>query len=232
MGAIDRAGDGAEHCGTDVPQLFSHPFSSYCWKVLIALWENATPFVYRSIADPDNVADWKRLSVMGKIPLLVDGPHVVPETTIIIEHLQLTRPGAVELIPHDPIAALEPRLLDRLADTYIMSPATAIVVDRARSAEDRDPIAVAASRAVLDTSYRWWDAHMATREWASDAFGLADCAAAPALFYADWVHAIPPEYGALRAYRARLLSRPSIARAVDEARPYRALFPGGAPSRD
>ena len=96
----------------DVPQLFAHPFSSYCWKVLIALWENDTPFVYRSIVDPANVAEWQRLSAMGKMPLLVDGAHVVPETTIIIEHLALTRPGRVALIPSDPLAALEPRLLD------------------------------------------------------------------------------------------------------------------------
>ena len=216
----------------DLPELFAHPFSSYCWKVLIALWENDTPFTYRSIVDPANAAEWQRLSAVGKMPLLVDGSHVVPETTIIIEHLALTRPGPVSLIPSDAVAALEPRLLDRMADAYLMGPMTALVTDRMRAEADRDAVSVAASRALLDKSYAWWDGHMATRQWAAGDFGLADCAAAPALFYADWVHPIPSDLKGLKAYRARLLDRPSIARAVDEARPFRALFPGGAPDRD
>ena len=216
----------------DPPQLFAHPFSSYCWKVLIALWENDTPFTYRSIVDPANAAEWQRLSALGKMPLLVDGSHVVPETTIIIEHLALTRPGPVSLIPPDATAALAPRLLDRMVDAYLMGPMTALVTDRMRAEGDRDPKTVAASRALLDKSYAWWDGHMTTRHWAAGDFGLADCAAAPALFYADWVHPIPSGLERLRAYRARLLDRPSVARAVEEARPFRALFPGGAPDRD
>ena len=213
-------------------QLFVHPFSSYCWKVLIALWENDTPFTYRSIVDPANAAEWQRLSAMGKIPLLVDGSHVIPETTIIIEHLALTRPGPVSLIPSDAIAALEPRLLDRMADAYLMTPTTALVIDRMRPEADRDPVSVAASRALLDKSYAWWDEHMSTRKWAAGDFGLADCAAAPALFYSDWVNPIPSSLEGLKVYRARLLERPSIARAIAEARPFRALFPSGAPDRD
>ncbi len=216
----------------DPPQLFAHPFSSYCWKVLIALWENNTPFTYRSIVDPTSTAEWQRLSAMGKMPLLVDGSHVVPETTIIIEHLALTRPGPVALISQDPVAALEPRLLDRMADAYLMGPTTALVGDRMRAAGDQDPVSVAANRALLDKSYAWWNGHMTTRHWAAGDFGLADCAAAPALFYADWVHPIPSSFEALKAYRARLLDRPSVARAVAEARPFRSLFPGGAPDCD
>jgi len=213
-------------------ELFAHPFSSYCWKVLIALWENDTPFTYRSIVDPANATEWQRLSAMGKMPLLVDGSHVVPETTIIIEHLALTRPGPVSLIPSDAIAALEPRLLDRMADAYLMTPTTALVTDRMRAEGERDPVSVTASKALLDKSYTWWDEHMSTRQWAAGDFGLADCAAAPALFYADWVHPIHSSLKGLKAYRARLLERPSIARAIEEARPFRALFPGGAPDRD
>ena len=119
-----------------------------------------------------------------------------------------------------------------MVDGYIMSPMTAIVVDRMRAESDRDPVGVAASRAVLDKAYGWLDGHMATRHWAAGDFGLADCAAAPALFYADWVHPIPSSLNALRAYRSRLMDRPSGARAVEEARPFRAFFPGGAPDRD
>ena len=159
-----------------LPQLFAHPFSSYCWKVLIALWENDTPFTYRSIVDPVHAAEWERLSALGKMPLLVDGSHVVPETTIIIEHLALTHPGPVSLIPRDATVALEPRLLDRMADAYLMDPTTALVGDRMRVEGDRDPVSVAASRALLDRSYAWWNGHMTTRHRAAGDFGLADCA--------------------------------------------------------
>lgn len=215
-----------------LPQLFAHPFSAYCWKVLIALWETATPFDYRSVVEPANAAEWQRLAPLGKMPLLIDRAHVIPESTIIVEHLALTRAAARRLIPIDRQEAMETRLLDRLADQYLLDPATAIVADRLRSPADRSAAAVAASRAMLDRAYGWWNGHMATREWAAGDFGLADCAAAPALFYADWVHPIPDEHAALRAYRARLLARPSVARAVDEARPFRGHFPGGAPDRD
>ena len=136
------------------------------------------------------------------------------------------------MLPDDPVAALGVRLLDRLADNYLMAPMQAIVSDRLREEPARDAPGVGRARAMLDTAYGWWDAHMSGREWAADAFGLADCAAAPALFYADWVHPIPDSCGALRGYRARLLARPSVARAVDEARPFRGYFPFGDPGRD
>jgi glutathione S-transferase len=107
-----------------------------------------------------------------------------------------------------------------------------IVFNQARKEADRDPYGVAQARAMLDDAYAWWDSHMSGREWAAQRFSLADCATMPALFYADWAHPIPDRFAALRAYRARLLAHPTMARAVDEARPFRSYFPFGDPGRD
>jgi glutathione S-transferase len=212
--------------------LYAHPFSSYCWKVLIALWENDVGFDYRSLDDAGRQQAWAQASPFKRMPLLADGDTFVHETTIIIEYLQLRYPGPVKLIPDDPRAALEVRLLDRLSDNYVMGPMQTLVFNQARQEADRDPFGADKARAMLDDAYAWWDAHMQGRAWAAQAFSLADCAAMPALFYADWVHPIPERLAALRAYRARLLKRPSMARAVDEARPFRAYFPFGDPGRD
>jgi glutathione S-transferase len=214
------------------PQLFAHPFSSYCWKALIALWENGIDFAYRRVDDPAVAAEWESRWPMKRMPLLVDRDQSILEATIIIEHLDLHRPGSVKLLPTDPAAALQVRMLDRLSDNYLMTPMQTIVGDRLRPEGAHDPHGVNQARAMLDTSYGWWDRHMEGRQWAAGDFSLADCATGPALFYADWVHPIPERHAALRAYRARLLARPSIARAVDEARPFRTFFPGGAPDRD
>jgi glutathione S-transferase len=165
--------------------------------------------------------------------VLVDGDRAVVETSIIIEHLGLHHPGPVRLIPEDAGAALEVRLMDRFFDNYIMTPMQKFVFDSLRAAGDRDRLGVADARAMLDAAYRWLDSTLVGRQWAAgDAFSLADCAAAPALFYADWVHPIGEAQGNVRAYRRRLLEQPSFARAVDEARPYRSFFPLGAPDRD
>jgi glutathione S-transferase len=166
-------------------------------------------------------------------PVLVDGERTVIEATIIIEYLQLHRPGPVRLVPEDSRAAIEARFMDRVFDNYVATPQAKFVFDRLRPAESRDPFGVAEAGVRLETAYRWLDDVMAGREWAAgDAFSLADCAAAPALFYADWTHPIPEVFTNLHAYRRRLLARPSFARAVEEARPYRPLFPLGAPDRD
>jgi glutathione S-transferase len=218
--------------GDDRPQLFAHPFSSYCWKALIALWEYGIDFTYRRLDEPGVAVEWEALWPLKRMPLLVDRGAVIPEATIIIEHLGLHRPGPVRLLPAEPAAALEVRKLDRLSDNYLMTPMQTIVFDRLRPEGTRDPQGVKKAGELLDTAYAWWDRHMNGREWAAGGFSLADCATGPALFYADWVHPIPERHAALRAYRARLLARPSIARAVDEARPFRANFPGGAPQRD
>jgi glutathione S-transferase len=215
--------------------LFAHPFSSYCQKVLIALYENGTPFEYRLLS-PENAGAFEELTErwpLGKFPVLVDAGRTVVEATIIIEHLALHHAGSFQPLPADRRAALEVRMLDRFFDNYVMTPMQKIVGDFIRPAEARDAHGVAEARAMLDAAYFWLEGILSGREWAAgDAFSLADCAAAPSLFYADWVQPIPEQLAQLRAYRARLLKRPSFARAVDEARPYRPLFPPGAPDRD
>jgi glutathione S-transferase len=215
-------------------RLFAHPFSSYCWKVLIALYENATPFDYRALGPehPEYGAELARLWPPAKFPLLVDGDRPVIESSTIIEHLQLFHPGPVRLLPADPAEALEVRMLDRVFDNHVMANMQRVVIDAMRAPDSRDPADVEQAKAALDTIYRWLDERMATRDWAAGDFSLADCAAAPSLFYADWVHRIGDRFPALARYRARLLARPSVARCVEEARPYRELFPGGAPDRD
>jgi glutathione S-transferase len=216
-------------------QFFAHPFSSYCQKVLIALYENGTPFTYRMLApgEDENGAEFAKLSPMQRMPLLVDKGRSVFESSIVIEYLELYHPGPVRLVPQDGDAALEVRKMDRVFDNYIMTPMQTIVFDFIRAPELRDAHGVARARAMLDRAYAWLDGLMAGRKWAAgDNFTLADCAAAPSLFYADWVHPIPEQFASLRAYRTRLLARPSFARAVDEGRPYRSYFPPGAPERD
>jgi len=215
--------------------LYGHPFSSYTQKVLIALYENGTPFEFRSIGPdtPQHSSEWLRRWPIAKFPLLVDGTRDIAETSIIIEYLELAHPGPVRLIPADPMLALEVRFLDRFFDLHVMN-AAQHAVDGALTgdpAKARDGLALA--REKLERAYGWLEGRLARGAWAAgEAFTLADCAAAPALFYADWTHRIPDACPALRAYRTRLLARPSFARAVEEARPYRPLFPLGAPDRD
>ncbi|MBL8714460.1 MAG: glutathione S-transferase family protein [Myxococcales bacterium] len=215
--------------------LYGHPFSSYTQKALVALYENSTPFEFRCIGPdtPEHGAEWLRRWPLRKFPLLLDGDHQVVETSIVIEYLQLTHPGPVRLLPEDPRAALDVRFLDRFFDLYVMDPMQ-LAVD---SALGRIPVKrdegrlLAAER--LERAYAWLEAHLAGKTWATGAdFTMADCAAAPSLFYADWTHPIGEPFPTLRAYRARLLARPSFARAVDEARPFRSFFPLGAPDRD
>jgi len=222
-----------DHAMTARPKLYAHPFSSYCQKVLVALYENDTPFDYRSLEDPANKDELAALWPIGRFPVLVDSGRTVPEATCIIEHLQRHRPGPAQLVPADVDDALEVRLLDRFFDNYISTPQQKIVADSMRHEGQRDAYGVDQARALLDNAYAWLDRHMAAREWAAGGrFSLADCGAAPFLFYADWTHPIAPTLWHVHAYRARLLARPSFARAVDEARPYRHYFPLGAPDRD
>lgn len=214
--------------------LYGHPFSSYTQKVLIALYENETPFEFRCIEpDSPHMADWLRRWPLRKFPLLVDGARNIAETSIIIEYLQLTHPGPVRLLPADPMAALDVRFLDRFFDLHVME-AMQVAVDAALKrvpATREEGLAIATER--LERAYAWLEERLAGRTWAAGAdFTLADCAAAPSLFYADWTHQISEAYPVLRAYRARLLARPSFARAVEEARPFRPYFPLGAPDRD
>jgi len=212
-------------------ELFGHPFSSYTWKALIALYEKDIAFTLCNVdqAFPENGARFAALAPFAKFPLLVDGKRIVPEATIIIEHLDslVSEPA---MIPHVAEAAMEVRLLDRIFDNYVMNAMQAFVDQALGFAGEAQ---VKRGAAMLDRSYAWLDAHMADREWASGSgFTLADCAAAPSLFYADWAYPIPDAFAHLKAYRARLLARPSVARCVDDARPYRHYFPLGAPDRD
>ena len=214
-------------------KLYAHPFSSYCQKVLIAFYENDTPFEYLTLDDAKNGAEPEALWPIKKFPVLVDEGRAILEASIIIEHLNLHHPGPARLIPEDPRAALEVRLMDRFFDNYIMTPMQKIVADRIRTENDRDPYGVTEAQAMLDKAYAWLDTALAGREWATGVtFSLADCAAAPSLFYADWAHPIGEAFTRVRDYRRKLLARPSFARAVDEARPYRPYFPLGAPDRD
>jgi glutathione S-transferase len=213
-------------------KLYAHPFSSYSQKVLIALYENATAFEYRSLEEPSANAELASLWSLKRFPVLVDQDRTILETSTIIEYLQIHHPGRTRLIPEGD-AGVEVRMLDRIFDNYVMAPVQKLVGNQLRPETDRDAYGVTEARGGLDTIYAWLDERLAGRTWgAGEAFTLADCAAAPSLFYADWAHEIPSARTHLRAYRARLLARPSIARAVDEARPYRSYFPLGAPNRD
>ncbi|MDF7774146.1 glutathione S-transferase family protein [Sphingomonas sp. AOB5] len=216
-------------------QLFGHPFSSYTQKALIALYENAVDFDFRLIEPQEeaNCREFAALAPMGKFPVLLDRGRTIIESTGIIEYLAIHHPGPVALIPADPDAALDARIFDRVFDNYIMDAMQPLVNNMLRPTEHRDPHIATYVHRALDRAYAWLDTHMAGREWAAgDSFGLADCAAAPSLFYADWAYEIPASHVHLKAYRARLLARPSFARAVDGGRPYHHYFPLGAPTRD
>ena len=214
-------------------RLYAHPFSSYSQKALIALYENGTPFDYRNLEDSDPMRELGALWPLRRFPVLVDGDRTIFEASCVIEYLDLRHPGEMRLVPEDPRAALEVRMLDRFFDNYVSTPQQKVVFDRLRPDGVRDAHGVTEARAMLDTAYAWLDQWMQGRTWASgETFTLADCAAAPFLFYADWTHPIPEDLRAVHAYRRRLLARPSFARAVDEGRPYRGYFPLGAPDRD
>jgi len=212
-------------------ELFGHPFSSYTWKALIALYEAGKSFEFRNIAGneyPENEAAFLAHWPVGKFPLLVEHGVPIMESSVIIEHV------APDLIPADRDAAREVRMLDRVFDNSVMTPVQAIVAEHLPFITNvPDEGRIARARAALDKVYPWLDDRLTGRRWAAgDSFTMADCSGAPALFYADWVQPIPKERGALCEYRAQVLARPSVARVVDEARPYRHLFPLGAPERD
>jgi glutathione S-transferase len=215
-------------------EFFGHPFSSYTQKVLIALWANGTPFTYRMLdgEHPDNLAELKRRWPFAQFPMLVDDGETVVETTSIIEHLQACHPGPNIWIPDGKLGR-RVRFLDRFFDLYVMNNMTVPVFDALRPEGAHDPFGVEKALERLRMAYDWLEKNLSDGPWATgDTFTLADCAAAPSLFYADWIEEIGPSRPRLAAYRARLLAHPQVSRAVDEARPYRAFFPLGAPDRD
>ncbi|NVD39029.1 glutathione S-transferase family protein [Ensifer sp. HO-A22] len=210
--------------------LYLHPLASFCHKVLIALYENDTPFEASlvDLLDPEEAARFAELWPVGKMPVLRDSARdaTIPETSVIIEYLDCHYPGSRPLIPGDIDAALQVRLWDRFFDLYIHVPMQKIVTDTLRASGENDPRGVSDARATLGVAYGMADRHFAANAFAGGAaFSLADCAAAPALFYAGIVEPFADKHPHLQAYFERLLERPSMRRVLAEARPHFHMFP-------
>jgi glutathione S-transferase len=211
--------------------LYFHPLSSFCQKVLVAFYENDTPFKPHvvDLMDPAEDAAFKALWPIGRFPLLRDeaADRIIPESSIIIEYLDQHRPGRTRFIPAEPERARETRSRDRFFDLYVNTPVQKIVTDKLRPAGQNDPFGVEQAKVQLRTALDLIERDLAGKTWAmGDAFTMADCAAAPALFYADKVMPFIDTHKNTAAYFGRLMERPSYARAIKEAQPYFALFPG------
>ena len=205
--------------------LWHHPLSSFCWKALIALYEADVAFTPRlvNLGDPADRAAFQAVWPLAKFPVLSDDAgQVIPESTIIVEWLAQTQAGTAGLIPGDPDRALRARLLDRLFDNYVHLPFQQIVSERLRPDDQKDPYGVARNREAVRAGYALVEP-MIAGPWAmGEAFTLADCAALPALYYADYAEKLPP---GLAAYLERLKARPSVARVLAEAEPWFEYFP-------
>lgn len=214
-------------------ELYGHPFSSYTWKARIALLANDTNHVFKKVdpGHPDNTAFVQAAHPAGKFPVLRDGDTVVVEATSIIEYLAQHHHGIAPLIPYSANQALTARMLDRVFDNYVMFNMNRIVAAHMADGESPDQAEIESARQALRRAYAWLESWLSENQLPSD-ISLVSCAAAPSLFYADWVEPIPADCTRLAAYRAELLALPDIAHVVDEARPYRHLFPPGAPDRD
>jgi glutathione S-transferase len=210
--------------------LHFHPLASYCWKALIALYENDTPFTPHKVdlGNPAERAALLKLWPIGKFPVLGDDARgqTVPESSVIIEYLDRHYPGPTRFIPADLDLALQTRLRDRFYDLYVHLPMQKIMVDRLRPADKRDPHGVEEARTQLRTSYAMIDKQMSAGTWAmGEAFSLADCAAAPSLFYGNMAVPFGEDQKNLRAYFERLKARPCFARVMKEAEPYFNMVP-------
>jgi glutathione S-transferase len=211
-------------------KLYFHPLASFCWKPLIALYENDTPFepLLVDLGDAQSRAAFLAVWPIGKFPVLRDDARnkTVPESSIIIEYLAQHYPGPSLLVPRDPDLARETRLLDRFYDSYVMEHMQKVVGDRIRPDGKRDPFGVEQAKAALRASYGVCEQALAGKTWAmADGFSMADCSAAPALFYADKVVPLGDAHPNTAAYLQRLCARPSFARVLREAEPYFKLFP-------
>ena len=211
-------------------KLYFHPLSSFCQKALIAFYENDTPFEPHivDLADAKSSAAFKAIWPIGKFPVLRDeaNDRTVPESSIIIEYLAQHYPGRTQLVPADPELARQTRLHDRFYDLYVNVPMQKIVTDKLRPPGKNDPHGVEQAQALLLTACGMIEQEMATKTWAmGDAFSMADCAAAPALFYVNLTMPLGGTHRNAAAYLGRLMERPSFARALKEAQPYFALFP-------
>lgn len=208
--------------------LYFHPLSSFCHKVLIALYETGTPFEPRIVDLLNQIDDYRKIWPIAKIPVLRDEAkdRTIPETSIIIEYLAQHYPGKTSLFPADPDLCREMRLRDRFFDLYVNVPMQKVVTDKLRPEGKNDPYGVEEGKALLRTAYGMIHQDIAGNTWAiGDTFTMADCAAAPALFYADKVVPFGEEHGNVAAYLKRLMERPSFARVLKEAQPYFAMMP-------
>lgn len=211
-------------------KLYYHPLSSFCHKALIALYENAVPFepVLVDLGDEKSSAALRSLWPVGKFPVLHDETrnHTVAEATVIIEYLDIHYAGARKMVPTDAERAWQARMWDRFFDLYIHVQMQKIVGDHMRPSNARDAFGVEQAKATIRNSYAMVERLLAKKTWAmGDDFSLVDCAASPALFYANCAIPIDPSMRNLSAYFGRLMSRPSYARALTEAEPYFDLVP-------
>ena len=222
--------------------LYGHPFSSYTWKALIALYANGTPFEFREIDQsvPKYESFTGKAHPSGQFPVLTDGDTIVVEPSSIVEYLAVHHPGPAPLIPADPAEAVSVRMIDRVFDHYVMGNMQRVIAahfvnrdDPADGGMREAPLAseVEAGQALLRRAYAWLERWLGANTLPPHV-SLVTCAAAPSLFYADWVEPIPADCPRLAALRAELLALPEVARCVDDARPYRPYFPYGAPDRD
>jgi glutathione S-transferase len=210
--------------------LYFHPLSSFCHKALIALYENETPFERRvvNLMDQADAAAFKKIWPIGKFPVLRDDAagRTIPESSIIIEYLDQYCPGQTRFIPADAGTALRVREGDRFFDLYVELPMQKVIGDRMRPPDKKDPLGVEEAKARLKSALDIVEKEIAGKTWyAGDAFTMADCAAAPALFYADKVLPFAGTHKNVAGYLKRLLERPSYARAIEEARPFFHLIP-------
>ena len=212
--------------------LYGHVFSSYTWKALIPLYANGTAFEFRAVDEehPDNAALVQAKHPAGKCPVLVDRDTTVFEASAIIEYLAVRHPGPAPLIPSGS-EAVTARMLDRVFDNYVMNHLQSVVFAYIVDPENPDQAIVDKGKQELLRSYRWLETWLGANTLPPHV-SLVTCAAAPSLFYADWVERIPNDCPRLAALRAELLALPPVARCVDDARPFRAYFPLGAPDRD
>jgi glutathione S-transferase len=207
--------------------LHSHPLASYCWKVLIALYEKGLAFEARTVdlGNPAARAAFAALWPTAKIPLLQHGDRVVPETSIMIEYLDRLDAGAIALLPRDLEAQLAARLWDRLFDCHVMDPMQRYIAQLLRQEAERDAQALAAARNDLTNAYDLVEQRLVGRWAAGHDFTMADCAAAPALFYASTVQPFPSGHMRLASYFEDLMARPSVRRVIAEARPWFKYYP-------
>jgi glutathione S-transferase len=214
-------------------RFLGHPLAAYCWKVQIALEEAGLAYDFELVDLGDSVAAaaFRKVSPFGLMPVLVDAEHgsTTFESPIVIEHLARTYPSAARLLPAEIPAALEVRLWDRIFDLHVMAHVQVVVGNRIRPADAHDPFGAAQARQKLRTNYAVLEARMTGRTWAAGDFSMADCAAAPALHYAQKVEPFAESHPGLAAYLARLEARPSFARVLEGAKPYAHMFPAAEP---